>query len=209
MKNSRVISLISLLIVLATSLLTLDAKAGTYIIEFGDGCGDSYAPNYLLLNEGDVIVLRGDFAKHPLHFDSVPDGVQLPTDIVSGTSFAFPLTAGGFYHFSSPGSKLVGLIAVQHERISVDVDAPEHPISVYPNPTIKVLHIRTGDGSNNSHSFSLANSRGQTFKMSAGSIRSSNGEFTLDLSDLHLPSGVYLLQYSSEGNIFTRKIILE
>lgn len=82
-----------------------------------------------------------------------------------------------------------------------EVDA-DVSVSVYPNPSNGIIHYQVGSNLDGLH-LKVSNAVGQTVM----ERKIETQESTLNLSDL--PDGIYMLSFSNERGVYTKKIILQ
>ncbi|MBK7387674.1 MAG: T9SS type A sorting domain-containing protein [Bacteroidetes bacterium] len=80
----------------------------------------------------------------------------------------------------------------------------EPSFSIFPNPTDEAIHITGNNLSGNNYTYSLYNTIGQLLQYE--NLLKSNNEIETEINLAAFPSGVYLLQISSEGYSNSLKI---
>lgn len=76
----------------------------------------------------------------------------------------------------------------------------ENDISIYPNPAVKSVFIKSTKEEATVHIMDLSGRAYANYSIANG---------ITEISVESLPSGVYLVRYASEGNIITKKIVIE
>jgi hypothetical protein len=196
---------LTVLTLLATAFIASSTFATTHVISFGGAEGAIYAPNNLMLAVGDVVVWQGDFASMPLHFDEVPPGAILPADITTGVEFRYNIRKGGIYRFSSPAGAS-GMFGAAAEIVSVNDDASERYLSIFPNPVSNELHVKLADPNAVVASASLIDLSG--CKRTLLPERTAKDRIKFDIESLGLSPGIYLFELILDSRIIRRKLII-
>lgn len=192
-------------LVLTLLLLPSLVSAATHTVRFGGSLGDRYEPASLNVQVGDVIVFEGDFAFHPLQFQSVPSGANQPATVSSGTSFSYPIAVAGSYSYVCLNHQSLGMtgsFTAQGQAGVLDQASSEVLLSLMPNPAVGQVQLRTDEGAEMS-TVELIDAAGRAVRSGGLHLAS---QVDLDLSGL--PAGVYLVRVQLSDRVVVRKLII-
>lgn len=182
----------------------------SHIIEFGNYF---YDPDHLDVAVGDTIVWQGNFAAHPLHSKSVPDGAEHWGPIASGTEFSYVVEVEGTYEygctlhdqtFDMNGSFVATLTSVN----GGNGDLPEvfRLRQNYPNPFNPSTEIRFELHEQMHVTLEIFTVTGQRVGALADGPHEA-GHHTVTFDATGLPSGVYIYRLQSDREVQTRRMI--
>ena len=180
-------------IICITFLLLIHSKSYSAIHVISQS-GSSFSPSSLTVNVGDVVRWEWSGGTHTTTSQSVPDGAATWDSplTASVTSFEYTVTVAGTYNYVCTIHESMGMTGSFTAGVSSSIDKfdLQEVISLYPNPAVSFINIKTSvDGE-----IRLSDILGKSIRTyHLNELPSFDDSFRLELDDL--TQGVYIISF--------------